>query len=158
MENRSEITEEKGLLLHDLSARLPYGIIAQYHGTGGLIKGYEEAVFNIIVDAIDVNKQSINYRPYEDGYEPCSNVSGARIFNDRKNIVYMKPYLRPMSSMTEEEKEEWEWMNPIPDGCYPIEERLEMFDWLNAHHFDYRDLIPKGLAIEAPKGMYTDKM
>ena len=27
-------------------------------------------------------------------------------------------------------------------------------DWLNAHHFDYRGLIEKGLALEAPKGMY----
>jgi hypothetical protein len=31
---------------------------------------------------------------------------------------------------------------------------LETFDWLNAHHFDYRGLIEKGLALEAPEGMY----
>ena len=29
------------------------------------------------------------------------------------------------------------------------------YDWLNAHHFDYRGLIEKGLAIEAPEGMYN---
>lgn len=58
-----------------------------------------------------------------------------------------KPYLRPMSSMTEEEEIEYEsikgWRN-----------EWELVDWLNAHHFDYRGLIEKGLAIEAPKGMY----
>ena len=32
-----------------------------------------------------------------------------------------------------------------------------LYDWLNAHHFDYRDLIDKGLALEAPEGMYDLK-
>ena len=31
---------------------------------------------------------------------------------------------------------------------------LELLDWLNAHHFDYRNLIGKGLALRAPEGMY----
>ena len=53
-----------------------------------------------------------------------------------------------MSSMTDEEKEEY------------INTFLAMWDavdWLNAHHFDYRGLIEKGLAIEAPEGMYKEK-
>jgi hypothetical protein len=53
-----------------------------------------------------------------------------------------------MSSMTEDEEVEYEsikgWKN-----------EWELVDWLNAHHFDYRNLIEKGLAIEAPEGMYN---
>ena len=45
-----------------------------------------------------------------------------------------------MSSMTEEEKKEVEDLNMNPFSC-------SVTDWLNAHHFDYRGLIEKGLAI-----------
>ena len=64
-----------------------------------------------------------------------------------------KPYLRPMSSMTEEEKKEYTsyvfeqpflQKDKIPNlGSVPM-----CIDWLNAHHFDWRGLIEKGLAIE----------
>lgn len=67
-----------------------------------------------------------------------------------------KPYLRPMSSMTEEESKEFGLLQTdfYTDGfLYPIA-ALNLIDWLNAHHFDYRGLIPKGLALEAPEGMY----
>ena len=63
----------------------------------------------------------------------------------------VKPYLRPMSSMTEKESEEYRNIDnksyscPLDYGHIPATERI---DWLNAHHFDYRGLIPKGLAIE----------
>lgn len=64
------------------------------------------------------------------------------------------PYLRPMSSMTEEEKEEY---HKLCDKYYDIYfNSVESIDWLNAHHFDYRGLIGKSLAIEAPKGMYNE--
>lgn len=59
-----------------------------------------------------------------------------------------KPYLRPMSSMTEEEANEFE---TISEGLFTNEapEQIwgEVIDWLNANHFDYRGLIEKGLAI-----------
>jgi len=67
-----------------------------------------------------------------------------------------KPYLRPMSSMTEEEKKEFEsfgWRVNEFDDNYPwvhigqIENVLLGLNWLNANHFDYRGLIEKGLAI-----------
>ena len=62
-----------------------------------------------------------------------------------------KPYLRPMSSMTEEEKEEliknfW--------GSHTAKDTFEELSWYLSKHLDINELIPKGLAIEAPEGMY----
>ena len=72
-----------------------------------------------------------------------------------------------MSSMTEEEKVEYyntmdkETQRNYPNSCDFSESvyysnTIKTFDWLNAHHFDYRGLIEKGLALEAPEGMYND--
>ena len=58
------------------------------------------------------------------------------------------PYLRSMSNMTEEEDKELE------ETLQYTQFTLESYDWLNAHHFDYRGLIEKGLALVAPEGMY----
>ena len=63
------------------------------------------------------------------------------IFNGRDEI---KPYLRPLESMTEKEKKEY-WKHG----------GIEQFDYLNSIHVDYRDLIPKGLALPAKEGMYN---
>ena len=69
----------------------------------------------------------------------------------------VKPYLRPMSSMTEEEYKEysklWDLQDEFPTDA-DIRFKIDVFDWLNAHHFDYRGLIEKGLALEAKEGMY----
>ncbi|MCR5071188.1 MAG: hypothetical protein K6A62_04605 [Bacteroidales bacterium] len=56
------------------------------------------------------------------------------------------PYLRPMSSMTEEEIAEYQYITErwMYDASYSIGDSI---DWLNANHFDYRGLIEKGLAI-----------
>jgi len=63
-------------------------------------------------------------------------------------IDEIKPYLRPMSSMTEEEHKEYEqW---LPDGF-----NINTVNWLLENHFDFMGLIPKGLALEAPNGMYN---
>ena len=73
------------------------------------------------------------------------NTEFTDLFNDKCNIA---PYLFPMSSMTEEQKRDYQyiterWMN---DPTYTIS---DSFDWLNENHFDYRGLIEKGLAIDA---------
>ena len=76
------------------------------------------------------------------------------------------PYLRSMSSMTEEERKEYEDLIIHKEhinaqgqewdiDCFSFEGASRLINWLNAHHFDYRGLIPKGLAIEAPEGMYN---
>lgn len=58
----------------------------------------------------------------------------------------VRPYLRTMSSMTNEEEEEYDRLNVYELGLFPHTE--EAFDWLLEHHFDFMGLIPKGLAIE----------
>lgn len=65
--------------------------------------------------------------------------------------LIIKPYLRPLSSMTEEECIEFRYILK----CLPM---ISMFDFLNQQHLDYRRLIEKGLALEAPKGMYNLKI
>ena len=113
--------EEKQLLLKDLYARSPYGVKVWYPNGNGAIS----TVKGIIDDICYFNENPIH-----------------------GNFCYIetvKPYLRPMSSMTEEEKEEY------------VNTFLAMWDavdWLNAHHFDYRGLIEKGLALEAKPEMY----
>jgi hypothetical protein len=87
----------------------------------------------------------------------------------------IKPYLRSLSSMTEEEKKElskkYNWrigngqiqIRYHSQGCWDdeteclTEEYIILFDWLNKHHFDYRELIKKGLALEVPEDMYKTK-
>ena len=73
------------------------------------------------------------------------------------NIHNIKPYLFPMSSMNEEEKKEYrkaceldtEILSKHPMDETPFPALYNSQDWLNAHHFDYRGLIEKGLAIDA---------
>ena len=61
-------------------------------------------------------------------------------------------YLRPMSSMTEDECVEFKWLNDKCDAMPTFEyvpvENYRIYDWMNRHHIDYRGLIEKGLAIE----------
>ena len=59
----------------------------------------------------------------------------------------IKPYLFPLSSMTEEQEEEYNNLNSYELGCFPHTE--EALDYLLKNHFDYRGLIPMGLAIDA---------
>lgn len=64
-----------------------------------------------------------------------------------------KPYLRSMRNMTNDEENEYKSMCIQLNGIINIE-TFQTFDWLNKHHFDYRDLIKRGLALEAPEGLY----
>ena len=128
--------EEKELLLKDLCARLPYGIWFQsYHSESG-IDGKGTFDFYIDIDSEDA-------------------IGHIKSVCDTNNN---KPYLRPMSSMTEEEiKDFGGYINTQPithqqgykgytvncSHYYTVSE----IDWLNERHFDYRGLIPLGLAI-----------
>ena len=128
--------EEKELLLVDLCARLTHGVICQVDdGAAGLNDGK-------LVE-IDISKELVRFDVdyYWDAY-----------------IDDVKPYLRPMSSMTLEELGEYRrFGDHIRDAeCKIHIANYEQIDWFNTHHFDYRGLIPKGLAIEAPEGMYLN--
>ena len=75
----------------------------------------------------------------------------------------VKPYLRPLTSMTEEERNEYlnikmqEAERVALAEIYRPEAISEIMDWLDSHHLDYRGLIPMGLALPAPEGMYNIK-
>lgn len=91
----------------------------------------------------------------------CGIQSDVGLCFDNSNAFYgwesfnMKPYLRPMSSMTDDEWEEYKDLLYCVKYADNTLLAVNMFNsWLNEHHFDYRGLIDKGLAIEAPKGMY----
>lgn len=120
--------EEKQLLLKDLCARFPYGVICRLSAKDADVS---------ITEKLDIG-----------GLE---------------HFIYgtmdVKPYLRPMSSLIEKELEECRATckyrqvgQSVLDCATP-----ETIDYLISHHFDYRGLIPMGLALKAPKDMYAQK-
>ena len=116
--------EEKRLLVIELCARVPYGVICTDNRHG------DSRVFNV-----DTEDERVYYTD----------------FDEWGLIKNCKLYLRPMSSMSRGEKREM-MRNFSPTGIELLS--LPVIDWLNAHHFDYRGLITMGLAIEAPEDMY----
>lgn len=129
-------TEEKKLLLKDICARLPYEIILD-------------------VDTTDWKEPQGHIKVKIEGigilFKDMSLIVNGSYYGDK-----YKPYLRPMSSMTEKEKKELRDKNIliVISTSGTVETTVDGFDWLNAHHFDYRGLIEKGLALEATEGMY----
>lgn len=130
--------EEKQLLLKDLCARLPYGVKAQ-------VQGWDEEKQEEVNVALKV------YSVNTDGYVYFeSNDYDVRYYEAEACLLY----LRPMSSMTEEERKEWQARALMHPKTVFADKLDSLIDWLNAHHFDYRGLIPMGLALEAPEDMY----
>ena len=121
--------EEKQLLLIDLCARLPYKVKLDFYS-----KAMDEH-FTCTLLGIE-----------PDGDMPI--IAKVDIGAFTFTADHVKPYLRPMSSMTEEEKDTYDTM-VMSNASWVVD------DWLNAHYLDYRDLIGKGLALEAPTDMYN---
>lgn len=121
--------EQKDLLKKVICAMSPYGVKATTtsNGWNGIytITGYKD------------DRIYLDCPMYDEG-------------DDEWLVESVKPYLRPMSSMTEEERNELENICVINynefEGGSTLFDDIG-FDWLNAHHFDYRGLIPLGLAI-----------
>ena len=153
--------EEKQLLLKDLCSRLPYHVICR-------VITFNDGLYDRYVDdeLFSVSPESEEIQMYR----------GSK-YNYPEEV---KPYLRPMSSMTEEEvdeliailnkqctgrvisKDNFEltsfgtlWFTNMKEyECVSVQLMAVVIDYCNAHHFDYRGLIPMGLALEAPEGMY----
>lgn len=124
--------EEKQLLLKELCCRLPYGV--------------------------KVHAKWIYQEPYDDGEiihnEKDCTLEINELYNVwNYNVWNIKPYLRPLSSMTEEEKD-YSLHHGANLPYIGVKDMDEYITWLNAHHFDYHDLIDQGLALPAPEGMY----
>lgn len=127
--------EEKQILFKDLCARLPYGVKIL------------DIPANVVGDLYLISTtDAVEYEPVDETNDD-DNTGVQTLYN-------IKPYLRPRSSMTEEEKEEYEMLQVYPGFKTNHTDLTDMYDFLNAHHLDYRGLIPMGLALEALEGMY----
>lgn len=101
--------------------------------------------------------------PLVDGDDRVYVVSFDDVKDFANGNITIIPYLRPMEDMTKEEYQEYIKMTHYT-GVGVLKTvlgeksvwvpSLEKIDWLNQHHFDYRGLIEKGLALKAPKDMY----
>ena len=132
------IQEEKDLLLKDLSARLHYGVKIALKNNGtyhhdnvakkgditiDILKGFTGSYFSIY------HKNLLDWDWYDDDID----------------IEDIKPYLFPLSSMTEEQRNEYHELLYNPKHGIDI----DYFDWCHKNHLDCRGLIKKGLAIDA---------
>lgn len=139
------------MLLTDLCARLPYNVTCQFTWAYYNETTDEEEVIakeNDGIRNIDIHIKEIQ----------------ADYYGEWVDLENCKPYLRPMSSMTVEEiryklSKFFKIINTNIEevGYIPTlnsDSAIEYINWLNANHFDYRGLIEKGLALEAPEGMY----
>ena len=115
--------EEKDLVYKDICARLPY---------------------DVIVHINDVSLREHDTILYEETLARFGN-----------NQAIIRPYLRSLSSMTEEERKDIGKIVTTVYGGKVVDDDfvnvIKYIDWLNEHHFDYRGLIEKELAIEASR-------
>lgn len=127
--------ENKELLIKDLCARLPYNVICQ-------VEFKENGKYN--------SKVMLLSGIFTD--EAYFTTKGGSVYSNE-----YKPYLFPLSSMTEEQKiflRQQKWCIAISTSG-TIETTIEGIDWLNKNHFDYRGLIEKSLALDATNlGVY----
>lgn len=124
--------EEKMLLIKDLSARLPYAVTVEH------TSGFRGTLHDMTV-----------HHMYDDNDNVYDAICYTNFFGDEDNIYieYFKPYLFPLSSMTEEQIKEF---NSITQKCNTyIGKSILLTDFCNKHHIDWRGLIEKGLALDA---------
>lgn len=115
--------KQKDLLLKDLCGRLPYGVKVLY----------EENIYRI--SEISIFNETIT-------------IWGEKGYPIEVEIQKVKPYLFPMSSMTEKQRKEWQLLI-IKDSYGILYYTVESFDYLYKNHIDIRGFISEGLAIDA---------
>ena len=142
------IQENKELLMKDLCARLPYGVKVL-----NMAEGINEVCE---LDSI------MTSRKHKDKIFVSLTLPDDTIMT---GIEMVKPYLRPMSSMTEDERKYYIHLLNLAKSDRIVTSKGglgtsgagDIIDYLISHHFDYRGLIPMGLALEAPEVMYKNK-
>ena len=129
--------QEETLVLNDISARLIHGVkIAKVDIITEEVQGAYEVI------SVNNDRKTVAFDTPD-----C-------VIHCYRNMEMVKPYLRSMSDMTEDERKEYNDIvkNTIDFYDCPKSEDVCFFivliDWLNAHHFDYRGLIERGLAIK----------
>ena len=124
--------EHKELLLRDLCARLNTNLVCSIYRIDDQGIGYRNEILH-------------GYCRGDNWYEFYFGADCGISIDDVSKI---KQYLFPLSSMTDEQKQEYQYITErwMYDSSYSI---CDSIDWLNAHHFDYRGLIGKNLAIDA---------
>jgi hypothetical protein len=127
--------EERDILLKDICARLPYNVKAYVKHWSSLEQKYYEGVYDVKSAFPSLNEIHVQ------------SSSGAVNITLGYYEHEFKPYLFPLSSMTEEQEEEYNNLNCWELGCFPHTE--DALDYLIANHFDYRELIERGLALDA---------
>lgn len=191
--------KEKQLLLKVLCAGLNYDIKGrvfaetsngEFDIMGDMI--FNDEPFDVVLDEINVRNGEIRVTAIEDD-ETRDFIDSVQDWGEPYTIETFKPYLRPISSMTEEEKLELVTLylerdercrkdlriketELFLDSCWYVQitykdendeeiistvyvgrgSFVEEIDWLTSKHFDYRGLIPMGLALLAPEGMYNN--
>lgn len=147
--------QDKQLLLTDLCGRLPYGVKGRvfaetskgdYDINGDMI--FINTQFVVVLDQVNIQTEEIRVTAV--GNENTVEfIDNEQDFGKPYHIEDFKPYLRPMSSMTKDEEE---------TECYLRTYAKERYaNWCYNRHLDIDDLIEKGLALEAPEGMYNIK-
>lgn len=131
---------DRELLIKEISSRLPYGVKAQVLGWAE-----EKGEVEVPLRVYSINTDGYVYFESNDYDVDYVAVDNCLLF------------LRPMSSMTEEEKLLFH-QNTLTfnEKTGHSELTIKSVDWLNKHHFDYRGLIPMGIALEAPEDMYKN--
>lgn len=131
--------QEKKLLIRDCCARLPYGLKLNFYA-----RATNE---NVVCTLLGIEPES--ERPII-----AKTDQGSFTFTQD----HVKPYLRPMDSMTDDERDEYNGQHHFTaSGKWLVwEDEVDArVDFLDLHFLDHRGLIGKGLALEAPEGMYV---
>ena len=151
---KGKYMKEKDSFYKEICARYPYGLKGQVEievstGDYDISSGHlEYTEVEVDVELFGIEGDDITVYPIDDKYNDV-------ISDYNYTVDDFLPYLRPMSSMTEEEKDEYKKIAPgtvFTDGIHLP--NIHQVNWLNEHHFDYNDLIGQNRALEAKEGMY----
>ncbi len=139
--------EEYKILVKDLSTRVPYGVIVH-----NLLRDYNQKLFGI-----EYKHSTITVTGPEEGSFCVMSGTPIVFRKGAKYVLQWVPYLRPMESMTEAERKEYDILSRMDDEYSQPYDSFHLVEWLLERHFDHMGLIGMGFALPAPEGMYDNK-